>query len=468
MLDLAGILAAQKAHRPAAASSTAAERAAKLTRLKEAIVRRSGELHAALHADFRKPAAEVDLSEIFTTVAEIEDTARNLAKWMRPVSVGTPLSLFGARSQIRYEPKGAVLIIGPWNYPFSLVMIPLVSALAAGNTAVIKPSELTPRTSAFIKQLLGELFEEREVAVVEGGADAAKGLLDLAFDHIFFTGSTRVGRIVMEAAAKRLTPVTLELGGKSPVILDESADMKSAARRIVWGKFLNGGQTCVAPDYVLVPEAKSGEFRREFKAALAGLYGSDEEARGLNKDLCRIISPAHYERLKAMVRAALLRGAVAETGNVFRDEERYVAPTLLSGVAPDSPAMEEEIFGPVLPLLTYRSLEEVYALVRSKDKPLALYIFSRDAARTEEILNNTRAGGTCVNNTVVHLLNPRLPFGGVGPSGAGSYHGRFGFKTFSHERSVLRQGPIDGLSLMYPPYSPKVRKIIGLAIRWLT
>lgn len=468
MNDHAGILERQRANRQAVASTSAAERIAKLARLKEAVLGHAGALREALHGDFRKAPAEVDLSELFTTVAELEFTARRLETWMRPERVGTPLALFSARSEIRHEPKGAVLIVGPWNYPFSLLMIPLVSAIAAGNCAILKPSELTPRTSALVKTMLAGLFEEKEVAVVEGDAAVAGSLLELEFDHVFFTGSVRVGRIVMEAAAKRLTPVTLELGGKSPVVLDDSADLASAARRIVWGKFLNGGQTCVAPDYALVPEARRDDFCREFKRALGDLYGGTEELRARSKDLCRIVSDGHYRRLKDLVAAAVRRGAVVETGNVFKDEERYVAPTLLSGVEPDSPIMEDEIFGPVLPLLTYRSLDEAYALIRSKAKPLALYVFGRDEARVEEILRNTRAGGTCVNNAVLQLLNPRLPFGGVGPSGAGSYHGHFGFKTFSHERAVLRQGPVDGLRLLYPPYRPATRKLIELAVRYLT
>jgi len=464
---LAALLARQHAHR-AAAPTTAAHRRMKLERLARGIAARRGEIAAALRADFGKPAAEVEITEVQPVLREIRHVRRHLARWMKPRRVGTPLILFGTRSEIRYEPKGAVLIIAPWNYPFYLALMPLVAAVAAGNSVVLKPSEKVPGTSAALARIVADAFDAREVAVVEGDAAVAAALVDLPFDHIFFTGSARTGRRVLAAAAAHLTPVTLELGGKSPAIVDASADVARAAERIVWGKFLNAGQTCVAPDYVYVHESVAPAFLAEAQRVLGTFYGATEEARQQTPDYCRIVDPAGWERLLGLLDDAVRRGARVETGGKAVAQERYLSPTILSHVSADAAIMQEEIFGPLLPVLVYRALDEVLRFVASQGKPLALYLFSRDRAQIETVLGRTAAGGTVVNNTVVHLGNPYLPFGGVGESGSGSYHGRFGFVTFSHERAVLTQRRPDLIRLFFPPYGPRVRRMLAWVDRLLS
>jgi aldehyde dehydrogenase (NAD+) len=461
----------QKLYHPIVKQTSAKERIRKLQLLREAILTRSEALKNAMHKDFNKAGPEVDLSEIFPVISEIDFNIKYLRKWMKPRNVSTPIALFGTHSQILFEPKGNVLIIGPWNYPFQLILAPLISAIAAGNCAILKPSELAPHTSHFIQALVADLFEEREIACVEGDALISQTLLKLPFDHIFFTGSTRLGKIVMEAAAKNLSSVTLELGGKSPVIIDESADLVKAARSIAWGKFLNAGQTCVAPDYVFIHDQQVTVFSQALKTAIEKLYGNTESDREKSTDLCRIINPSHFTRIQSLTQKTLEQGAQLEIGGLYNEQSRYIAPTVLTRVLTNSPIMQEEIFGPILPILSYTSLDEVYNLLRTDPalkKPLALYIFSRSQQRTEEILKNTTAGGTSVNTTLLHLLNPHLPFGGVGGSGQWSYHGYFGFKAFSHERAVMRQGIFDALKFLQPPYVPFVRKLIRIAIRFLT
>ena len=464
---LAALLARQHAHR-AAAPTTAAHRRMKLERLAQGIAARRGEIAAALRADFGKPAAEVEITEVQPVLREIRHVRRHLGRWMKPRRVGTPLILFGTRSEIRYEPKGAVLIIAPWNYPFYLALMPLVAAVAAGNSVVLKPSEKVPGTSAALARIVADAFDAREVAVVEGDAAVAAALVDLRFDHIFFTGSARTGRRVLAAAAAHLTPVTLELGGKSPAIVDASADVARAAERIVWGKFLNAGQTCVAPDYVYVHESVAPAFLAEAQRALATFYGATEEARRQTPDYCRIVDPDGWERLRSLLDDAVHRGARVETGGTAVAPERYLSPTILSHVPADAGIMQEEIFGPLLPVLVCRALDEVLRFVASQGKPLALYVFSRDRAQIETVLGRTAAGGTVVNNTVLHLANPYLPFGGVGESGSGSYHGRFGFVTFSHERAVLTQRRPDLIRLFFPPYGPRVGRVLAWVDRLLS
>ncbi len=458
----------QRRHHPQIKLTTAQERIAKLKLLGAAIRARTPEIHQALMKDLHKPSSEVDLTEIFTTMCELEHAIRYLKKWMRPKCVKTPLSLFGTRSEIRHEPKGVVLIIGPWNYPFSLMMIPLISAIAAGNCAILKPSEISENMNVLLCDMIAKLFDPREVLCLSGDASLSQKLCALPFDHVFFTGSGRVGQAVMEAAAKNLTPVTLELGGKSPVIIEESADLESAAQRIVWGKFINAGQTCIAPDYIFVPENKLPLFIEKTKHAIERHYGPDAKAQKSSSDYCRMITERHYDRLKKIIVDSIALGAKAQTGAVFDDQEKYIAPTLLTEAKPGQPVMHDEIFGPILPVMTYKTLDEVYTFLRSHDKPLALYIFSKNKNRIEEILNNTTAGGTSINNTLVHVLNPYLPFGGIGASGTGNYHGFFGFRTFSHERAVTRQVLINSLSFLYPPYTNFVQKLIHWTLKYLT
>ncbi|QRK12122.1 aldehyde dehydrogenase family protein [Archangium violaceum] len=447
------------------AHTSAKERIARLRKLRDTIVQRREALYQALHADFRKPAAEVENSEVLMVLMEIDHAIKHLAKWMKPRKVGTPVLLAGTRSEVRYEPKGVVLIISPWNYPFQLTISPLVAAVAAGNCVVLKPSEKTPHTSAFMQQLVRDVFDPSEVTVVPGGAQESQALLELPFDHFFFTGGPKVGRQVMEAAAKHLAGVTLELGGKSPAVVDASADIKTTAERLTFGKFLNGGQTCVAPDYVLVPASKEEELLTRMRETVERFYGKTEEARKANPDFCRMVDDAQFTRVNRLLERSVAKGARVVVGGTVDAGSRYIAPTVLADVKPEMPIMEEEIFGPVLPVLRYERMEDAVRHIRAGTRPLAMYIFSQDAQTVERLLSETSAGGTCVNTAVVHLSNAELPFGGVGESGMGNYHGEYGFRTFSHERAVLRQGPLSLLSTLFPPYTEKSRKMGRMASR---
>jgi aldehyde dehydrogenase (NAD+) len=451
----------QAAHRWTMARTTAAQRIERLERLRGAIRERRAELCEAIRADFGKHPVESELTEMLPVLEEIALTTRHLHRWMRPRRVGTPMTLWGSRSELRYEPLGQVLVLAPWNYPFQLVANPLVAAVAAGNCVIVRPSEKTPSTSAFVRDLVASVFPENEVAVVLGGRDLADALLALPFDHIFFTGSTAVGRTVMAAAARHLASVTLELGGKSPVVVDESADLDSAAERIAWGKFINAGQTCVAPDYALVQESVATRFVDALARAIARLYGEDESARAANTDLARMVDERSSARLGQAIDQAVASGARVVVGGHVDVPSRRVTPTVVTNVRVDSLLMSEEIFGPVLPVLTWRSLDEALTLIRERPKPLALYIFSRDRSAIETVLSSTTAGGTCVNNVVVHLANPHLPFGGVGASGAGQYHGRFGFEQMSHPRAVLTQTMPSSLKLFFPPYTNRSSQLLG-------
>lgn len=468
LANIPRIFKSQRENRWSMAATTASERIAMLERLRQAIIDRKEGLCAALFEDLRKHPAEVELTEYQTALVEIGHTIKHLRKWMRPTRVTTPITLTGTRSEVRYEPKGVVLIIAPWNYPFSLVINPLVAALSAGNCVVIKPSEKTPATSAYLADLVRSVFKEHEVAVVEGEVAESKALLDLPFDHFFFTGSTQVGKIVMEAASKHLASVTLELGGKSPVIVDQSADVKAAARRIVWGKFLNAGQTCVAPDYLFVHTSLYKPFLDEAKKALGALYGEDENSRKASTDFCRIVDDARFIHLSRLLDDAVARGAQVVVGGQTDRSQKYIAPTVLTNVDLKAEIMQEEIFGPILPVFEYSALDEPIQRIQSNGKPLALYVFSQDRQNIETILNRTSAGGTAINNVVVQLTNPNLPFGGVGESGLGNYHGPFGFKAFSHERAVMRQTWLDTFKNLYPPYSPRVQRMLDFVTKWVS
>ncbi|MFQ5840706.1 MAG: aldehyde dehydrogenase family protein [Candidatus Methylomirabilales bacterium] len=446
--------------------SSAGERLGKLARLERAVERRLDELKRALYDDLRKPEAEVLLTEVYPVVSEIKHVRRHLRKWMRPVRVRAPLAFFGSRSAVHREPKGVVLILSPWNFPFQLTLGPLVSAMAAGNCAVLKPSELSPRTSRFIRELLSDLFHEREIAVLEGDHRLAQFLVEQPFDHIFFTGSTRVGKQVMATAASNLTSVTLELGGKSPVIVDPSADLQEAATKIAWGKSINAGQSCVAPDYVLVPEEREARFVELLRGALASRYGAPARLTE-NPDYGRIVSSAHFHRIRSLLEAAVEGGARVEAGGSFREDDNFIEPTLLGRVPSESGIMQEEIFGPVLPILAYRTREEAIAFVNARPRPLVLYLFARSRSAITAILKETWAGDTLINDVVVHFGNVRLPFGGSGQSGTGKAHGFSGFMCFTHERSVMRQPRRTLARLLYPPYTRPVRKLIELTVRYL-
>ncbi|NVJ20728.1 aldehyde dehydrogenase family protein [Myxococcus sp. AM011] len=441
------------------------ERLERLEKLKARIIERRDALADAIHADFRKPRAEVEATEILPVLIELEHVRKHLKAWMKPRKVTTPLVLTGTSSHVRYEARGVVLVLAPWNYPFNLLMLPLIGAVAAGNTVMCKPSDKTPKTSRFLAELVRDTFPEDEVALVEGGAEVGEALLRLPFDHFFFTGGPRVGRRVMEAAAKHLASVTLELGGKSPAIVDATADLEAAAERVAWGKFLNGGQTCIAPDHVWVHASKEEAFLAALKVALERFYGRSEEARRASTDLCRMVDDGAFARVRGLMDRTVAAGARVVVGGGVDAETRFIAPTVLADVAPDAPLMEEEIFGPVLPVLRFESLDEVVTHVRTGGKPLALYVFSHDDAAVERLLQETSAGGTCINTVVLHNVNPNLPFGGVGASGLGAYHGETGFRTFSHERAVLRQGRTTLANLFFPPYTGKARKLARLASR---
>lgn len=457
--------------------STARERIEKLKKIKDVIYKYQPEVQKALRADFNKSEAETDITEILPTIGECKDAIRHLKHWMKPIRANTPLTLFGAVSEIHYEPKGTTLIISPWNYPFHLAFAPILAAVAAGNTVILKPSEYTPHTSEVTRRMLAEVFSEDEVAVFEGDYTVSTALTDLPFDHIFFTGSTNVGKIIMERAAKHLTSCTLELGGKSPAILTEGANVKSAAESILWGKFINAGQTCVAPDYLLIPEARVGEFVEAAKHSVRKFFqksdnngkpsesGKDEFSS--SKDFCRIVNSRNFERVKNYIDDAVDRGAKIEMGGGSNPDDNFIEPTLLSSVPMEAKIMEDEIFGPLLPMVPYKNLDEAIGFINSKPKPLALYVFSKSRDLTRKVLKSTSSGGAVVNDVIVHLANSSLPFGGVNHSGHGSYHGHFGFREFSHEKSVLKQAPLSSVKLMYPPYTNFVRKLVDATTKYL-
>lgn len=466
MREIERIFQKQRAHRWRMAQTTAEERIARLKKIRDAIFARREELQEAIHNDFRKHPQESDITEIYPVIAEINHTIAHLAEWMKPQKVKTPLVLFGTRSEVRYEPRGSVLLLSPWNYPFQLFMVPLVTAISAGNCVMAKASTKVPHTASFLKDFVSQIFDESEVAVVEGDHSVADALLEMPFDHIFFTGSPPIGRKVMAAAAKNLATVTLELGGKSPAIVDATADLQKAAERIMWGKFINAGQTCVAPDYLLLEESRLEEFVDRAKKVLEKRYGESEEDRKRSPDYCRLVSRGALDGLKRLLEESVQAGAKVEVGGEVDREERYFSPTLLSNVASDSPIMKEEIFGPILPILTFQSIEEAIEIIRGLEKPLALYIFSESRAVVERFLRGTTAGGSCVNSLIIHLGNSHLPFGGVGMSGMGNYHGFYGFRNLSHERAVLHQGPIDMLQFFYPPYGRRVKQMIEAVMRF--
>lgn len=414
------------------------------------------ELLQALESDLGKSAAEGWLTELGFLKSDIGYTSKQLRKWMRPRRVSQPLLAWPGRSQVYPEPLGVVLIIGAWNYPVQLLLSPLVAALAAGNCAVLKPSEHAPATADVLARLIPDYISPEAVTVVTGGADVAEQLLKQRFDHILYTGGGRVGRIVMKAAAEHLTPVTLELGGKSPAVVLSDADLKVSARRIAWGKWLNAGQTCIAPDYVLVDERVQEEFIGELKKALESFFGEDAE---LADDYGRIVNEDHCQRLIKY----LDHGTIAYGGN-YDAALFYIEPTILTDVDADSPVMQEEIFGPLLPVLPVRNLTEAIQFIRERDKPLALYGFSRSERALKQLTEQTHAGNQCNNDTLMFMLNPELPFGGVGPSGMGRYHGRYGFDTFSHQKAVMSRPFWMDPSFRYPPYTSFKQKLM----RWFT
>lgn len=420
-------------------------RRAQLAGIRALLRERERDFLEALRGDLGKPAAEAYLSEVGLAAGEAAHAAKHLRRWMKRERVPTPLVNQPGRSWVVREPLGVVLIIGPWNYPLNLMLMPLVAAVAAGNAAVLKPSEYAPHTSAALARWLPEYLDPECVAVVEGDAGTTQALLANRFDHIFFTGSAGVAQHIMAAAATHLTPVTLELGGKSPCYVGADIDLEVAARRIAWGKFLNAGQTCVAPDYVLVDEAMEARFLAALRDAIGALYGADP---GASPDYGRIVNARHFDRL-----ALLLAEGEAVVGGACDREARYIAPTVLTRVPQDGALMAEEIFGPILPVFPVRDVDDAIARIGEKPKPLALYVFSRSREVQRRILESTSSGSVAINEVVSQLAVPELPFGGVGASGMGAYHGRHGFETFSHRKAVLKRPFFLDLALRYPPYT---------------
>jgi aldehyde dehydrogenase (NAD+) len=427
-------------------------RRAQLDGLRRFLVEREAELAAALRADLGKCALEAWAGEVGFTLREVDFARRRLRRWIRPERVPTPLLDQPGRSRIVREPLGVVLIIGPWNYPVQLLLSPLAGAIAAGNCAVLKPSELAPRSSAALAELLPRYLDPGCIAVVEGGAAETAALLRERFDHIFYTGGEGAGRLVLEAAARHLTPVTLELGGKCPAIVERDADIPIAARRIAWGKFLNAGQTCVAPDHVLVHASREDELLQALAASVRGFYGDDPRR---SPDYARIVNRRHHERVSRFLgEGAVVVGGESDPGSL------YIAPTILTRVPPGARVLEEEVFGPVLPVLPFASLDEAIARVNAEPKPLAIYLFAGSRAARARVIDETSSGAVSVNEVVNHLTVPGLPFGGVGASGMGAYHGRHSFETFSHRKSVLTRSARPDLEIRYPPYDAR-------KLRWL-
>lgn len=462
--EIRRIFEAQRATALRLRTSTAAERIAKIRKLRDALMARRDELIAAGYADFKKPPAEVELTELLPVVCEANDAMRHIKKWMKATKVWPSRMTFGLKAWVQYEPKGRSLIISPWNYPVNLTFCPLVSAIAAGNTAILKPSEMTPNLSALMVKIVKDIFTEDEVAIFEGDAAVSTTLLSLPFDHIFFTGSPAIGKVVMAAAAKHLTSCTLELGGKSPTIVDATADLKLAAQNILWGKFTNNGQTCIAPDHVYVHASVKDEFVRQCKAVLDATYGADASAQQSSPFLARIVNERHTARIKGLLDDATTRGAKVLTGGAVDSSDCYIAPTLIENIPADARIMSEEIFGPLLPIVPFSQISEVIDRINADPKPLALYIWSKDDATVEKVLKQTSAGGTCINHTVVHFLHGNLPFGGVNNSGIGRAHGLYGFRDFSHERAVVRT-QVMLAKMFFPPYNDKMRKIINLLLK---
>ncbi|MBA6152215.1 aldehyde dehydrogenase family protein [Gelidibacter maritimus] len=445
-------------------NSTYKERIRKLEALKKALeFTYKDKIREAMYADFKKPFLETDLTEIYPVLSEIKFAKSNLKSWLKHQKVDTPMALLGASSYIKYEPKGVCLLISPWNFPINLTFGPLVSAIAAGNTVIIKPSEMTPNASGVMADIVKDLFNENEVALIEGEVEVSEELLKLPFNHIFFTGSPQVGKIVMKAASEHLTSVTLELGGKSPTIIDDSANLGTAVKRIIYGKFTNAGQTCIAPDYVLLKAELKTEFTTLFKSKIAEFYSEKPEN---SASYSRIVNPKHFNRLVSYIEEAKQNKSDITSGGRYNGDDNYIEPTLIFDMPEDSKLMNDEIFGPILPVKTYSNIEEMVSYINSKEKPLALYIYSKSKKNVDFIMNNTRAGSGCVNHNLIQFLNHNLPFGGSNNSGIGKAHGFYGFEAFSNRRAMMKQHTFGATDFLLPPYSNFKQKLVDLTLKW--
>lgn len=458
------IHALQKSSLQRLKNASAASRIEKLRSIETYMFAHKQLLCDALYADFRKPSTEVIIAELLGVKKEINYMIKHLKSWMKPQKVGTPLMLMGTHGQIQLEPKGMCLIIAPWNYPFNLAINPLVHAIAAGNAIMLKPSEMSEHTSAFINKMITALFDPSEVAVFEGDASVASYLLEQKFDHIFFTGSPVIGKKVMEAASKHLCSVTLELGGKSPAIVDESAEISSSAQKIAWGKFLNNGQTCIAPDYLYVHEKINFQFLQALEHAIAGFYGTGSEI-ATSKDYARIVNKRHFNRIKHLVDEAVSLGAKILIGGDFDESTCFMSPTILTNCTIDMQIMQEEIFGPILPVMTFKNEVEITGYLSQEEKPLALYIFSQNQIFSDFIIQNTSSGSCLINDCLIQFGHDELPFGGVNNSGIGKSGGKFGFLEFSHAKSVLVQRT-NLVRYFYPPYTAKRKWLIEQVLKW--
>ena len=453
------------------AQTSVKERIAKLLKLRKVIEARQQEFYDAVWADFHKPKTEAWITEVYPALQEIDHTINHLPDWVEDKD-GSWSFLFPLNSSVsHFEPKGRVLIMAPWNYPFLLFISPVVAAVAAGNVVIAKPSHKTPHVAEVLESIIKDVFSPNEVAVVQGaGAEIGDQLLALPFDHVFFTGSPNVGAHVAEEAAKIHAGVTLELGGKSPVIVLDDVKIKDAAKKLAWGKCLNAGQTCIAPDYMLCPRRLMQPLAEAIADNIKKMYGNTDEARRNSDIFVHIVESRSVERHQALIKDALDNGAKAVLGAQFSPEDienRYTPATILTNVTPDMRIMESEIFGPILPIIAYDSLEEAIAFVQARPKPLALYIFGKSEVKINEVIARTTSGSTCVNHCILQIANQSVPFGGVGMSGTGNYHGIYGFKTFSHERNVMRQSALDTMTFLYPPYHKKGEKGLRARIQYL-
>jgi aldehyde dehydrogenase (NAD+) len=457
-----GIFEKQQQNRQQLKNSTAKQRIGKLESIKNWILNHEAQITAALQADFAKHPTETLISEILVVIGEINHFCEQLPNFMAPQRVGTTATMLTTSAWVQHEPKGCALVIAPWNYPFNLAVKPVVQAIAAGNTVILKPSELTPHTSALLSTMFDQLFDTSEVAVAEGGVELSQALLKLPFDHVFFTGSPAVGKLVMAAAAQNLSSVTLELGGKSPVIIDQTANIAKFTQAVAWGKFFNAGQTCIAPDYLLVQKSLMPQVLEQLKIHIHKMYGTGNEVVMANPDYARIISSRHFERLKAMLQnTQIWLGGASDTST------NYIEPTIVINPEASSKLMQEEIFGPILPVVAYDTLDDAIAIINSKEKPLALYIGSKSNKNIGHILANTSSGAAVVNDTMLHYSHTKLPFGGVNNSGIGKSGGQYGFLEFSNQKAVLKQR-LSLNNLLYPPYTKKIDSLVHLLIKYFS
>ncbi len=437
--EIERVFALQRAHQWEAKASGAGQRREKLRRLKAAVEAHADEIVAAVKQDTRKPEAEIRVTEVLGVMGNIQTNIDHLEEWMKPVEV-VPSQNQNDKAKIVHEARGVCLILGPWNFPLGLTMGPLAAAIAAGNCCILKLTDLCPATARVAAKIVRQAFDEKDVALFEGGVEVATALLDQPFDHIFFTGSTRVGKLVMAAAAKHLATVTLELGGKSPVIVDEGADVKKVAADLAAAKQFNGGQACISPDYVFVKESQKGALVDEFQARVKqNLYRDDGSIK--KESIAQIVNDQNFARIKKLFDDAIAKGAKVAVGGTLEQDDRTIHPTLLTNVTPDMRILQEEIFAPIVPVVTYQDLDEVIQHITRGGKPLALYIYSNDQRTIDKVLSRTSSGGVTINGFFSHYLEKQLPFGGVNQSGMGSYHGVYGFKAFSHERAVYIQVP---------------------------